>query len=42
MFLNFIFFKVYIEKYSQWSNFKVTKDNYETMLDFGFWRFYIS
>ncbi len=40
--INFILFKVYIEKYSIRSNLKVTKDNYETIVDFGYWRFYFS
>jgi len=42
MYINFILFKVYIEKYSIWSNLKVTNDNYETILDIGYWRFYFS
>ena len=42
MYINFILFKVYIERYSKWSNLKIIKDNHETMLDFAFWRFYIS
>jgi len=42
MYINFILFKVYIEKYSNWSNLKVTKDKYETLIDFGKWRLYLS
>jgi len=42
MTMNFILFKVYIEKYSKWSNLKVSKDKYETIADFGYWRFYLS
>ena len=42
MYINFILFRVYIEKYSIWSNLKVTKDNYETIVDFGYLRFYFS
>ena len=42
MYINFILFKVYIEKYSNWSNLKFTKDNYETILDIGYWRMYFS
>lgn len=42
MYINFILFKVYIEKYSNWSNFKLTKDNYETILDIGYLRIYFS
>jgi len=41
MSVNFILFKVYVESFSKWSNLKVKKDNYETMVDFGFWRFYL-
>lgn len=40
--INFILFNIYIENYSIWSNLKVTKDNYETIVDFGYWRFYFS
>jgi hypothetical protein len=39
---NFILFNVYIEKYSQWSNFKIIKDKYETIVDLGKYRFYLS
>ena len=42
MYMNFILFKVYIEKYSNWSNLKVTKDKYEILIDFGKWRLYLS
>ena len=42
MYMNFILFKLYIEKYSNWSNLKVTKDKYETVIDFGKWRLYLS
>lgn len=42
MTINFILFKVYIEKYTNWSNLKVSKDKYETMVDFGYWKFYLS
>ena len=42
MYINFILFKVYIEKYSIWSNLKVTKDKYETVIDFGKYRLYVS
>lgn len=42
MYINFILFKLYIEKYSKWSNLKVTKDKYETVIDFGKWRLYLS
>ena len=42
MYMNFILFKVYIEKYSIWSNLKVSKDKYETIIDFGKYRFYLS
>ena len=38
MYINFILFKVYIEKYSNWSNLNITKDNYETILDIGYLR----
>ncbi len=40
--VNFILFKVYIEKFSKWSNLKVNKDKYEWVIDFGFWRFFLS
>ena len=40
--INFILFKVYIEKYSKWSNVKLSADNYEKIVDFGYWRFYFS
>lgn len=42
MYINFILFKLYIEKYSKWSNLKVIKDKYETVIDFGKWRLYLS
>ena len=42
MYMNFILFKVYIEKYSIWSNLKVSKDKYETIIDFGKYRLYLS
>nr|BAR31430.1 hypothetical protein [uncultured Mediterranean phage uvMED]BAR31490.1 hypothetical protein [uncultured Mediterranean phage uvMED] len=42
MSLNFILFKVYIESFSKWSNLNVSKDKYEIVMDFGFWRFFIS
>ncbi len=42
MSMNFILFKVYIESFSKWSNFKLSADNYEKIVDFGFWRFYFS
>ena len=40
--INFILFKVYIEKYTNWSNLKVSKDKYETIIDFGKYRLYLS
>ena len=40
--INFILFRVYIEKYTNWSNLKVLKDKYETIIDFGKYRLYIS
>ena len=42
MYMNFILFKVYIEKYTNWSNLKVTNDKYETIIDFGKYRLYVS
>lgn len=42
MYINFILFKVYIEKYGNWSNFKVSRDKYETIIDFGKYRLYLS
>ena len=42
MLINFILFKVYIEKYTERSDFKVTKDKYETVIDFGKYRLYVS
>jgi hypothetical protein len=42
MLINFILFKVYIEKYAKRSDFKVTKDKYETVIDFGKYRLYVS
>ena len=42
MYMNFILFKVYIEKYTNWSNLKVTNDKYETVIDFGKYRLYVS
>jgi len=41
MYINFILFKVTIEKWSKQSNLKVTKSNGETIIDFSFWRFYL-
>lgn len=40
--INFILFRVYIEKYTNWSNLKVTNDKYETIIDFGKYRLYVS
>ena len=40
--MNFILFKVYVESFSKWSNLKVNKDKYERVIDFGYWRFFIS
>ena len=42
MLINFILFNVYIEKYAKRSDFKVTKDKYETVIDFGKYRLYVS
>ena len=42
MYINFILFKVYIEKYSNWSNLKESKDKNETIIDFGKYRLYLS
>ena len=42
MTINFILFKVYIEKYSIWSNLKVNRDKYEKIVDIGYWRIYLS
>lgn len=42
MSINLILFKVYIESFSKWSNVKISADNYETILDIGYWRFYFS
>ena len=42
MTINFILFKVYIEKYSNWSNLKVSRDKYEKIVDIGYWRIYLS
>ena len=42
MLINFILFKVYIEKYTKRSDFKVMKDKYETVIDFGKYRLYVS
>ena len=39
--INFILFIMVIEKYSRWSNLKVTKDNKEYIIDFGYYRFFI-
>ena len=40
--INFILFKVYIEKYTKRSDFKVSNDTYETIIDFGKYRLYVS
>lgn len=40
--INFILFKVYVETFSKWSNLKISADNYEKIVDFGFWRLYLS
>ena len=40
--MNFILFRVYIEKYTNWSNLKVQTDKYETIIDFGKYRLYVS
>ena len=42
MYISFILFKVYIEKYTNWSNLKVNKDKYEIIIDFGKYRLYLS
>jgi hypothetical protein len=39
--LNFILFKVYIEKYNKWSNYNYTRDNNEHIIDLGYLRFFI-
>jgi hypothetical protein len=39
--INFILFIMVIEKYSRWSNLKVTKDKKEYIIDFGYYRFFI-
>lgn len=39
---NFILFNVYMETYSNWSNFKMSKDKYELIIDFGKYRLYLS
>lgn len=39
--INFILFKMLIEKYSRWSNLKVSRDEKEYIIDFGYWRFFI-
>lgn len=39
--INFILFTILIEKYSKWSNLKVTKDNNEYIIDIAKWRIYI-
>jgi len=41
MYINFILFKVYIEKYSKWSNFECKRDNNEYIIDFAFWRVFL-
>ena len=40
--INFILFRVYIEKYTKWSDFKVSNDTHETIIDFGKYRLYVS
>lgn len=40
--INFILFRVYIEKYTKRSDFKVRTDKYETIIDFGKYRLYVS
>ena len=40
--MNFILFRVYIEKYTKRSDFKVQTDKYETIIDFGKYRLYVS
>ena len=42
MYINFILFKIYIEKYDIKSDFSVSKDKFETIIDFGKYRFYLS
>ena len=39
--INFILFTILIENYSRWSNLKVTRDEKEYIIDFGYWRFFI-
>ena len=41
MLINFILFKLYIEKYNRRSDFRVTKDTHETIVDFGKYRLYV-
>lgn len=40
--INFILFKVYVEKYTKLSKFKITTDTHETVIDFGKYRLYVS
>jgi len=40
--MNFILFKLHIEKYTKWSNLVVTRDTHETIIDFGKYRLYVS
>jgi len=42
MLINFILFKFYIEKYNKRSDFRVTRDTHETIVDFGKYRLYVS
>ena len=41
MYMNFILFKVTIERWSKRSNLKVTKRNGETIVDIAYWRIYL-
>lgn len=41
MYINFILFKVTIERWSKMSNLKITKSNDEIIVDIAYWRIYL-
>jgi len=40
--MNFYLFSIYVEKYSKWSSFRTITNKYEFIVDFGYWRIYLT
>jgi hypothetical protein len=39
--IKFILFTIFLEKFSKWSNFKITKSQNEYIIDFAYLRIYV-